>query len=130
VDLDQHGIVNLLKVQPRDLAVKFRSAAEAFRLIDDADSATVVVRYAAHQAQIESLLGSLATEGPQRWLMRKLQRYTVTIPERLAMQMLQRGDLSLPMPGLYVLANTDNLYSNILGLLGDADLYNPSAFAV
>lgn len=130
VDLDQHGIVNLLKVQPHDLAVKFRSAAEAFRLIDDADSATVVVRYAAHQAQIESLLGSLATEGPQRWLMRKLQRYTVTIPERLAMQMLQRGDLSLPMPGLYVLANTDNLYSNILGLLGDADLYNPSAFAV
>ena len=44
VDLDQHGIVRLLTVQPRDLAVKFRSAAEAFRLIDDADSATVVVR--------------------------------------------------------------------------------------
>lgn len=130
VDLDQHAIVNLLKVQPRDLAVKFRSAAEAFRLIDDADSATVVVRYAAHQAQMESLLGSLAAEGPQRWLMRQLQRYTVTIPERLAVQMLQRGDLSLPVPGLYVLANTDNLYSNILGLLGDADLYNPSAFAV
>lgn len=129
VDLDQHGIVRLLTVQPRDLAVKFRSAAEAFRLIDEADAATVVVRYAAHHAQIESLLGTLAAEGPQRWLMRKLQRYTVTIPQRLAAQMLGRGDLTLPMPGLYVMVNTDNLYSNILGLVSDADLYNPSGFA-
>lgn len=130
VDLDQHRIVSLLTVQPRDLAVKFRSAAEAFRLIDDADSATVVVRYAAHQKHIESLLNTLATEGPQRWLLRKLQRYTVTIPQRLATRMLNQGDLTLPMPGLYALANTDNLYSNILGLVGDADVYNPSGFAL
>lgn len=129
VDLDQHRVVNLLTVQPRDLAVKFRSAAEAFRLIDDADSATVVVRYAVHQDHIESLLNTLAAEGPQRWLMRKLQRYTVAIPQRLATQMLGQGDLTLPMPGLYVLANTDNLYSNILGLLSDVDVYNPSGFA-
>lgn len=130
VDLDQRRIVGLLTVQPRDLAVKFRSAAEAFRLIDDADAATVVVRYEAHQERIESLLNTLAAEGPQRWLMRKLQRYTVTIPQRLATQMLNQGDLTLPMPGLYVLANTDNLYSNILGLVSDADVYNPSGFAL
>ena len=130
VDLDQHRVVNLLTVQPRDLAVKFRTAADAFRLIDDADSATVVVRYAAHQQHIESLLNTLVVEGPQRWLMRKLQRYTVTIPQRLATPMLNQGDLTLPMPGLYVLANTDNLYSNILGLISDADIYNPSGFAL
>lgn len=109
VDLDQHRVANMLTVQPRDLAVKFRTAAEAFRLIDDAESVTVVVRYAAHQEHIDSLLNTLATEGPQRWLMRKLQRYTVTIPQRLATPMLNQGDLTLPMPGLYVLANTDNL---------------------
>ena len=130
VDLDQHRVANLLTVQPRDLAVKFRTAADAFRLIDDADSATVVVRYAAHQQHIESLLNTLVAEGPQRWLMRKLQRYTVTIPQRLATPMLNQGDLTLPMPGLYVLANTDNLYSNILGLISDADIYNPSGFAL
>lgn len=130
VDLDQHRVVNLLTVQPRDLAVKFRSAAAVFRLIDDAESATVVVRYAAHQEHIESLLAVLSAEGPQRWLMRKLQRYTVTIPQRLATRMLNQGDLTLPMPGLYVLASTDNLYSNILGLIDDADVYNPSGFAL
>lgn len=129
VDLDAKGIVQKLTISdPRSLSVQFRAAAEAFRLIDDADSATLVVRYAAHSEEIERLLGILAAEGPQRWLMRKLQRYTVTIPQRQATQMLNRGDLTLPVPGLHVLVNTDNLYSNILGLVGDDDLYNPSGF--
>lgn len=128
VDLDSQGIVDKLKVEPRALAVKFRSAATAFRLIDDADAATVVVRYAVHRERIESLLGLLASEGPQRWLMRKLQRYTVTIPQRQASQMLAQGDLTLPMPGLYVLADADNLYSSILGVVGGDVLYNPSGF--
>jgi len=128
VDLDGKKIVPMLKVEPKTLGVQFRSAADAFRLIDDKDSATVVVRYAAHRDEIEKLLGILAAEGPQRWLMRKLQRYTVTIKKRQAEKMLAQGDLSLPMPGLYVLTNADNMYSNTLGLVGDDDLYNPSGF--
>ncbi|MBN9339179.1 MAG: CRISPR-associated endonuclease Cas3'' [Comamonadaceae bacterium SCN 68-20] len=130
VDLDGRGIVNMLKVEPRALAVRFRSAANAFRLIDDEDKATVVVRYAPQQGEIEKLLGILAAEGPQRWLMRKLQRYTVSIPKREADRMLAQGSATLPMPGLYAMVNTDNLYSNILGLVGDDNLYNPSGFAL
>ena len=129
VDLDAKKIVEKLTINDRKtLSVQFRTAAEAFRLIDDADSATVVVRYAAHHAEIEQLLGILTAEGPQRWLMRKLQRYTITIKKRQADQMLVQGGLSLPMPGLYVMVDTDNVYSNILGLVGDDDLYNPSGF--
>ena len=128
VDLDSKRIVPMLKVEPKTLGVQFRAAADAFRLIDDQDSATVVVRYAEHHDEIEKLLGMLAAEGPTRWLMRKLQRYTVSIHKRMADKMLARGDLSLPMPGLYVLRDTDNLYSNIWGLGGDDDLYNPSGF--
>jgi CRISPR-associated endonuclease/helicase Cas3 len=129
VDLDAKKIVEKLTINDRKtLSVQFRTAAEAFRLIDDADSATVVVRYAAHREEIEKLLGTLAAKGPERWLMRKLQRYTVTIQKQRADKMLAQGDLTLPMPGLYVLANTDNIYSNIFGLVGDDDLYNPSGF--
>ncbi len=130
VDVDAHGITDLLKVEPRSLAVNFRSAAEKFKLIDDADQASVLVRYAPQRDEIEKWLAILATQGPQRWLMRKLQRYTVSIPQRQADKMLARGDLSLPVPGLYVLADADNLYSNILGLVGDADLYHPSGFVL
>lgn len=130
VDLDGKCIVEKLKVEPRTLAVQFRSAAEAFRLIDDQDQAAVVVRYEPHREVIDKLLGILAAEGPQRWLMRKLQRYTVSVPKRTADRMLAQGALTLPMPGLYVQVNTDNLYSNMLGLLGDEEIYNPGGFAL
>ena len=116
MDLDGQRIVEKLKVEPLTLAVQFRSVAEAFRLIDDQDQAMVVVRYPQHRDAVEQLLGILAAEGPQRWLMRKLQRYTVSVPQRTADRMLAQGALTLPMPGLYVQLNTDNLYSNILGL--------------
>lgn len=130
VDLDSHKIVEKLTVEQRTLAVQFRSAAEEFRLIDNEDQAAVVVRYTPQQETIGKLLGLLAAEGPQRWLMRKLQRYTVSIPKRVADEMLERGSLTLPMPGMYVLAESDNLYSNSLGLIGDDNLYNPSGFAL
>ena len=129
VDLDAKKIVEKLSINDRKtLSVRFRTAAESFRLIDDADSATVVVRYAEHRDEIEKLIGMLTAEGPARWLMRKLQRYTVTIKKQRADKMLAQGDLTLPMPGLYVLANTDNMYSDTFGLVGDDDLYNPSGF--
>ncbi len=126
--LDARGIVDKLKVDPKTLAVQFRSAADAFRLIDDQDSASVVVRYAAQHDEIEKLLRILAGEGPQRWLMRKLQRYTVSIPKRMADRMLAQGSLTLPMPGLYVQVDADNLYDDALGLLDDDAIYNPGGF--
>ena len=129
VDLDEKKIVEKLRIDnPKTLSVQFRSAADAFRLIDDDASATVVVRYAAQLVEIEKLLAILAAEGPQRWLMRKLQRYTVSIPKRVADKMLAQGHLALPLPGLYAQVKADNLYSAIWGLVGSDDLYNPSGF--
>lgn len=117
VDLDEKGIAALLKVDDRKtLAVQFRSAADAFRLIDDKGSATVVVRYAPHHEALAQWLALLERDGPERWLMRKLQRYTVTIPQPLADRMLTQGSLTLPMPGLYVLVDTQSLYDPVLGL--------------
>lgn len=127
VDLDAKHIVPMLKVQP-DLAVQFRSAAQAFRLVDDDDSAIVVVRYAEHAQEIDTLLGQLESKGPERWLMRKLQRYTVSIHQRVATQMLAQGDLTLPMPGLYVQVDSENLYDPLLGLVLEEDVFNPGGF--
>ncbi len=125
VDLDGKKIVSMLKVEPKTLGVQFRSAADAFRLIDDKDSATVVVRYAQHRDEIEKLLGILAAEGPARWLMRKLQRYTVSIHKRMADKMLEQGDLTLPMPGLYVQQDVNGLYHPLLGLQVEDVPFNP-----
>lgn len=131
VDLDAKGVVNKLTINDRKtLSVQFRTAAEAFRLIDDQDNATVVVRYAEHGDEIEKLLLKLAAEGPQRWLMRKLQRYTVSIHKRVADKMLAQGSLTLPMPGLYVQVNAENLYDPMLGLNPIDAVFNPGGFAI
>ena len=129
VNLDEKGIAAMLKVDDRKtLAVQFRSAADAFKLIDDADQATVVVRHAPHREELAQWLALLERDGPQRWLMRKLQRHTVTIRQTTANKMLAQGSLTLPMPGLYVQADADNLYDPQLGLKLEDDVYNPSGF--
>ncbi len=127
VNLDQHEIVRMLTPQ-RTLAVEFATAATAFRLIDDKDTATVVVRYAPHHAEIDQLLNALAAEGPKRWLMRKLQRYTVNIRKSIADKMLEQGSLTLPMPGLYVQVDAENLYDAAFGFKPEDDVYNPTGF--
>lgn len=124
-DLDAKGVCALLKVEPSTLGVQFRTAAQAFRLIDDEDSASVVVRYAANRDELDMLLNTLKRDGPQRWLMRKLQRYTISIKKREADKLLGRG-LSLPVPGIYV-QDADDLYDDDLGFLLQDIPFNPSA---
>jgi len=103
----------------RELAVNFRSAAEKFRLIEDEDSAPIIVRYLGSDGQDDSIdkwLATLRKEGPQRWLMRKLQRYTVNLHRSQAMQLLGQGDIEEIMPGLFVQLS-DWLYDVQIGLL-------------
>jgi CRISPR-associated endonuclease/helicase Cas3 len=118
VNLDARKVVEKLTVNDRKtLSVQFRSAAEAFRLIEDEDTATVVVLYAQAKDDMGMLLASLDAKGPERWLMRKLQRYTVSIRKRVADKMLEQGSLKTSVvPGLYVQVGASGLYDNKLGL--------------
>jgi CRISPR-associated endonuclease/helicase Cas3 len=122
-ELDRHGICDLLKVDGRSLAINFRSAAERFRLIQDEDSVPVIVRYRSpddREGSLDALLGRLRKDGPERWLMRKLQRYTVTVPRRDAERWAKLGDVEEWQPGLYVQA-CDVGYSDDVGLALDVD---------
>ncbi len=118
-NLDRHGICDLLKVDPRSLAINFRSAADRFRLISDEDGVSVVVRYRAPGDKDDSLkilLNTLRRNGPERWLMRKLQRYTVTVHRRQVQRWANLGDVEEWQPGLYVQV-CDVGYSEELGLM-------------
>ena len=134
-DLDKHRIVDDLKMKGKldnELAVNFRSAAENFKLIQDEDSSSIIVRYHGPDGQddsIEKWLSTLKKEGPDRWLMRKIQRYTVTIPRRDAMRLLAQGDIEESFPGLFVQTN-DFLYHDLLGLTIDGFLFPASALVV
>jgi len=130
--LDAKDICGLLRVgQIGD--VNFRTAAERFRLIDEAEGATVFVRYKrnADDDAIDVLLNTLKKEGPQRWLLRKLQRYGVSIYQRDLQRLEGQGDiepLGGDFPGLYVQSfGNDVLYDRVLGINVDVAPGDPGS---
>ncbi|MBI5936675.1 MAG: CRISPR-associated helicase Cas3' [Betaproteobacteria bacterium] len=118
-DLDEQHIADLLKVDGQTLAINFRTAAEKFQLIRDEDSVPVIVLYRGENSEVEKWIATLRKEGTQRWLMRKLQRYTVNIHRRDALKLVGHGDIQEAFPGLY-LQVSDWLYHPDLGLNPDS----------
>jgi CRISPR-associated endonuclease/helicase Cas3 len=121
---DDKGICDMLKLQPDGkaltLPLQFKDAAQAFKLIDEKDGATVLVRYRSPHARedIDALIGALERDGPARWLMRKLQRYGVTVYKHQIAALLSAGDITAVglCPGLYVQRKDwDGFYDPVLG---------------
>ena len=115
------------------LAVRFRDVAEKFRLIDDKEGATVLVRYRSPNTKedIDALIGTLERDGPSRWLMRKLQRYGVTIYRHYVGPLVAAGDIrEMPScPGLYVqTAGLEQFYDPMLGANVDGAPGDPGSF--
>lgn len=98
-----------------DLGCQFRTAGARFKLIDDRAQRAVVVRY----GQGESLLKRLRFAGPTRDIMRRLQRFTVTLPARIVEVMVARGLLEMVdakrAPDIFAQCNL-NIYSEETGL--------------
>lgn len=121
--LDKKGICEALRLQidrpAQALAVRFRDASDDFKLIDEQDGATVIVYHQSARCRddVRALVGLLERDGPQqRWLMRKLQRYGVTVYRQDLQRLIQHGDVrEIPaIPGLYVQDN-DLFYDPLLG---------------
>ena len=123
IDLDRKGIMRDL-TPGRELEIQFRTAADHFRLIDEEDQATVFVRYSGYPDS-DMLLRRLANEGPERWLMRKLQRCAVTVRKRIVERMAASGDVREVQPGCFVQQN-DWLYDPVLGLRDDENAVLPA----
>ena len=121
--LDKHGIVDLLKGNP-DMAMQFRTAADKFRLVDDSNQASVVVPYASanpHATVIKPLIERLRQKKADRWLLRKLQRYAVTVRQSTVNLWQARRDVEEVLPGLYVLIDAQR-YDPLLGLLPEGKM--------
>lgn len=105
----------LVKDVNPSLHIQFRTAAEKFRLIDDQEQQPVIVRY----GESPDLIGRLRFAGPTREIMRRLQRYTVNLPRRMADIMLADGRLvevePKKAPGLVVQCSL-HLYDDEVGL--------------
>jgi CRISPR-associated endonuclease/helicase Cas3 len=121
--LDVKEIEKLLTPDHQDGGIFFRTAAESFRIIDDSQQKTILVRY----REGEKLIDLLKSRGPERWLMRKLQRYTVNIYNYEFEQMCRRGAVEEVYPGIFALASNLD-YSEDTGLLIAETPFDPEKF--
>lgn len=118
--LDKHRIIGKLANDDR-LRFSFRSAAQKFRIVDDSMQAPVLVLY----KDGEALVGQLSKMGPERRLMRRLQRYVVNLPVYVHKRLLAEGGIKEVHPGIFVQAHSA-LYDPVIGLDAEkATLYEP-----
>ncbi len=107
---DEKGIIRLLeKDVPR---CQFTEAAEAFRLIDDADSQSILVPYEGGVQMIAQLQEERFL--PDRAWLRRLQQYSVSIHSQHLNQMMHDG-LIEQISGIYCLLDSRN-YNESTGL--------------
>jgi CRISPR-associated endonuclease/helicase Cas3 len=96
--LDEKEIVKQLSPGD-DLGIRFRSAADDFNLIDDTMQKSILVPY----GEGANWIDTLKRQGPERWLLRKLQRYIVNIYTPDFDALLHRGSIAEISPGIYAL---------------------------
>lgn len=119
--LDLKEIISLLTPDRQECGIYFRTAADRFQIIDDSRVKTILVRY--HDS--ESLIDLLKFKGPDRGLMRKLQRYTVNVYNEDFYEMLKRGSIEEVQPGIFALTSEIE-YSKDTGLMVEQALFEPS----
>lgn len=117
VDLDQNNIVPLLTQDASSGYIQFRTAAERFRIIEEAGIPILIP----FNEEITNLLNKLRKDGPDRWIMRKLQRYSVTVYENELNKLRKEGAVEEIYPGIYALSSS-NIYDQRTGLLSVVDI--------
>lgn len=105
-----------------ELRFSFRTAARNFHLIDQSLQAPVIVCYGEEGGR---LVEELTRFGPERRLMRRVQRYSVNIPKYLHNRLLNQGALREIHPGIFVQGHRA-LYDEYLGFCPDRSIvYEP-----
>lgn len=122
--LDKFDINRLLRNGEQDLHVQFASAAENFRLIEDDAYVAVIVRY----GDSKHLIDQLHRGKINRYLLRKLQRFSVNIPKQIHQILVDNGSIIKTDQGLYI-QDFDALYDPTKGFIGGYQKHiNPEHF--
>ena len=107
---DKQDICQLLQAKSSPdapLEIQFREAASKFRLIDD-PGVSVVVAFCPHgkaESPVYAWLRTLEKDASQKWVYRKLQRYSVSLPETLAKKLFNLGAIEQKAGQMVVLSS-------------------------
>lgn len=121
--LDEKDIIALLSPDMQECAIYFRTAAKLFNFIDDSAQANIIVRYGNN----DNLIETLKATGPERWLMRKLQRFNVTVHLSDFKKLNEEGSLEEVYPSIFAMRSAAH-YSDITGLLVEMEVFSPEGF--
>ncbi len=109
-NFDKPDIKSLLWNDAGQMKFQFATAARNFRLIDDKNAQTILVEY----KEGSDLIQLLKRKGPEPWLMRKLQRYTISVNERDFTEIRKAG-LIVELHGCWI-QDYSKLYNQHSGL--------------
>lgn len=109
-NFDKTDIGDSLWKDAKSMKFQFATAARDFRLIDDKNAQTILVEY----KDGNELIQLLKRKGPEPWLMRKLQRYTVSVNERDFAE-IQKAGLIVELHGCWI-QDYQKLYNQHSGL--------------
>lgn len=101
---------NLIRDVNPEIEIQFRSAGTEFKMIKSGQK-NIFVRFGDGAEYIEEL----RKNGPERTLMRKLQRYTVGLYEQAFFDLLTDGRIEEIWPGIYAQSQL-SIYSDETGL--------------
>ena len=118
-NFDKPQFEQRLLQEARDFKMQFRTIAGAFNLIDDAAQRSIIVQYEGSRRGVSSvsLIETLRRQGPSRWLSRKLQRFSVSVPKPI-FDKIVNANMAEEVHGFFVQAGT-GLYKPGLGLLAE-----------
>lgn len=116
-DFDKPKFKERLLDNAGDFAFQFRTFADSIKLIDDTAQRAIIVKYKSGTKDSFELIETLRRKGPERWLLRRLQRFIVNVPYGIFCE-LQRKDHIEEIHGYWV-QKSSGLYKPGYGLLSD-----------
>lgn len=117
--------VRLVK-EADEFKFQFRTFAKDVQLIDDTVQRGIVVYYRGKTTNSDTLINQLRENGPERWLMRKLQRFIVNVPIYLFNKLVKEGQIE-EIHGYWV-QKSSGLYRPGYGLLSEIHNWDDDLF--
>lgn len=116
---DQPGILPAIARTAPAFNFPFASIASGFRMIDET-MRPVIVRWAEERGEVDQLLAALrGSEVPPGRIVRKLQQYTVPVPDGVWKRLLGTGATQPVNPAFgdrFMVVSSDGLYDDQTGL--------------
>ena len=110
-NLDQKGIAKREIDDSRQFKWRFATTATDFQMIEDGYTQSVLIPY---DEKARQWIDNLGIETITRQLLRKLQRYSINLPNPVVERLLREREIIEVLSGIFILQNT-HLYTESTG---------------